>query len=402
MPRLIFCLYLLYSFETVAGENLSMKILITSDLFLPSINGVVTSILNLKRELEKRGHEVRVLTLSENGKSYIEKDVYYASSLPFDVIYKGVRIMLGKPRKILKDIYAWHPDLIHTQSEFSSYMLAKKIAGKLDIPIVHTLHTIYEDYTHYFSPSRTLGRALARRLVIFGTKKASAIIAPTKKVEDIIIDYGIKKKTYIIPSGIDTDAFTTPISDETRRGLRRRFAIPEDALVLLFLGRLGKEKNIEEIISAFRPFQNENVYLLIAGDGPARKELEEMTKGMSHIIFTGMIEPGNVPQFYKMADIFLNASKSETQGLTFIEALSSALPVLCRKDQAVDGVIRDGVDGWQCDSTEDFKARLDSFIHDFSVRENIRKSVKNEAERFSASRFAKDVERVYNDILERR
>ena len=127
-----------------------MKILITTDWYRPVINGVVTSVLNLTEQLEKRGYEVKVLTLSRNCHSYKEENVIYAGSVGMGKIYPQARVKIPVvAREYMEELLAWNPDLIHSQCEFSTFFLAKRIAGELDIPIIHTYHTVYEDYTHY-------------------------------------------------------------------------------------------------------------------------------------------------------------------------------------------------------------------------------------------------------------
>lgn len=141
-----------------------MKVLITTDWYYPVINGVVTSVQTLAAELKKRGNEVRILTLSRNHQSYREGGVYYAGSVGAGRIYPQARLKLPVSGKCIKELILWKPDIIHSQCEFSTFLMAKKIAKELQIPIVHTYHTVYEDYTHYFSPRKKWGRALVQNL----------------------------------------------------------------------------------------------------------------------------------------------------------------------------------------------------------------------------------------------
>ena len=115
-----------------------MKILITTDWYEPVINGVVTSVLTLKKELTRKGHEVRVVTLSERGHSYKEEDVYYMRSVDISRIYPGARAVCFPGSRLYEELIAWQPDIIHSQCEFSSFLVARKIAAQLGIPIVHT------------------------------------------------------------------------------------------------------------------------------------------------------------------------------------------------------------------------------------------------------------------------
>lgn len=164
-----------------------MKILITTDWYRPVINGVVTSVLNLTEQLEKRGHEVKVLTLSRNCHSYKEENVIYAGSVGMGKIYPQARVKIPVVAgEYMEELLAWKPDLIHSQCEFSTFFLAKRIAGELDIPIIHTYHTVYEDYTHYFSPQKAWGRSLVQMMTRKLSDQVDAMIAPSGKIERIL------------------------------------------------------------------------------------------------------------------------------------------------------------------------------------------------------------------------
>ena len=159
-----------------------MKILITSDWYIPAVNGVVTSVKNLRRELEARGHEVRVLTLSQNHRSYKRDGVTYLGSVAAGLIYPGARLRTALAGKWVREIVEWEPDVVHSQCEFSTFFLARRIAEELDIPLVHTYHTVYEDYTHYFSPSVHFGKKAAAVFTRWAPSHTDCLIAPTAKV----------------------------------------------------------------------------------------------------------------------------------------------------------------------------------------------------------------------------
>ena len=147
-----------------------MKILLTTDWYKPIINGVVTSVINLKSELEERGHEVRVLTLSRNYESYKEDGVYYMKSLNLEKIYPNARAVLPHTEKLVRELIWWKPDVVHSQCEFMTFSYAVKISRKCNCPLLHTYHTIYEDYIHYlpggFSQYKA-GEMLEKRFVAY-------------------------------------------------------------------------------------------------------------------------------------------------------------------------------------------------------------------------------------------
>ena len=140
-----------------------MKILITTDLFTTATNGVVTSVRNLWEELKDRGHDVRILTLSGDMDSYKDGDVYYVKSISIGTIYPDVRMPISYHNELLRELVEWKPDVIHSQCEFFTFHFAKRIAKHSGAPIIHTYHTLYEQYITYVLPSeKTVSSAASR------------------------------------------------------------------------------------------------------------------------------------------------------------------------------------------------------------------------------------------------
>ena len=380
-----------------------MKILIASDFFSPTINGVVTSIINLQTEFEKHGHEVKVLTLRQKEAFGYEECVYVIPSISAGKFYPGARIMRTLGKSELKEIVEWKPDVIHTNNEFSTFFLAQLISAKLSIPIVHTYHTVYEDYVHYFSPNEVIGRGLVKKISHNLMSRVDSIIVPTEKVREILKGYDISTPVYTVPSGINLDLFTEQDPGQTRHTLREKYGIAPDEFILLYLGRLAKEKNVEEIIG-YLDSVDDTIRLVIVGGGPYQEILEEYVQelGMDdRIIFTGMISPEEVPGYYHMADVFVSASTSETQGLTYVEALACGLPSICRKDSALTEVIFNGVNGWQFETADEFT----DAIHQLVTRPDLAATMKREALRisknFSTEEFYNGIIQVYEETIAR-
>ncbi|MCD7905186.1 MAG: glycosyltransferase family 4 protein [Clostridiales bacterium] len=378
-----------------------MKILITTDWYAPTVNGVVTSVLNLEKNLRLLGHEVKVLTLSEGVRSYKAGNTYRSRSVSA-FIYPKARISLTK-RSYYRELMKWRPDIIHTQCEFSTYITARKIARKLHIPIVHTYHTVYEDYTHYFCPSKKLGRSIVSTLTRRLMKPAETIIVPTEKVKELLIKYRVNKKICILPTGIDIEKFAKPLSKGEKAALKEKYNIPKDNVVMLCLGRLAKEKNVEEILENFKALNKPGLTLLIVGGGPYYKELkkeaEKICGGVS-VIFTGMVKPDEVGKYYKLGDFFVSASTSETQGLTYAEALANGLPSLCKKDPCIDEVVINGFNGYQYENTEEFKSLANGLTEDSALREKMSENALKSAKKFSTLAFAENAVKIYEETIE--
>lgn len=381
-----------------------MKILITTDLYKVSTNGVVTSVRNLLEELEGKGHEVRVLTFSEGRESYKEENVYYIKSVSLDFIYPNVCMPISYRNDWVQEIIEWKPDVIHSQCEFFSYQFARRIAKLTGAPLVHTYHTLYEDYVPYVIPSKRVGKYAVGKLSRMRLKKASKIIAPTMKVYEILRSYGIENDMHVVPSGLDLKQYVYRMDPEEREAKRRMLGISKDHQVMLNLGRLGSEKNIEELIYFFAEAfkQNHKLYFLIVGDGPAREMLEELAENLEisdHVIFTGMVPPGLVREYYQLADVFVSASTSETQGLTYIEAAANGLPLLCRKDACLNDIINEGINGYQYTTKEEFLDKLKMIMDSKEWRADAAKHSEKIAKDFDKSRFADSIESIYEKTL---
>ena len=380
-----------------------MRILITTDLYTPTINGVVTSIVSLKKSLEKLGHDVRVLTLADYGYINEVDHVYAVSSLNVDKVYPGARVKLFSDRSIIRDLIEWQPDVVHTQSEFSTFRMAKQIAQYLNIPIVHTYHTVYEDYTHYFSPSRTTGRKIVSLFTKRVLNEVESVIAPTNKVENILNKYGIAQPITVIPTGIQLERFEERISEEDRRAFRAQYDIPEDAFLLVSLGRLGKEKNIDEILF-FLSLLKQDVYFLIVGDGPHKVNLMNKVSELgldSRVRFTGMVSPLDVAKYYQVGDLFVCASTSETQGLTYIEALASGIPALCRADASIENVIINGQTGYQYHHYKEFESALYALMKNKAHYQKLATQAKDFVTRnYSSQAFGLNVSIIYGQAIE--
>ena len=383
-----------------------MKILITSDWYSPAVNGVVTSVKNLRRELERRGHEVRVLTLSQSRRSWEKDGVTYLGSIAAGLVYPGARLRTALAGKRVRQLIDWHPDVVHSQCEFSTFFLARRIAEELDIPLVHTYHTVYEDYTHYFSPSVRFGKQAEAVFSRWVAARTDCLIAPTGKVRMLLQKYGVRCPVFVVPSGIDLAPFSREADPWRSAVLRASLDIPADRTILAFVGRLAEEKNIDELLRCRAALGDAPVTLLIVGDGPDRPRLEQTAAALSlaapDVVFAGMVAPEQVADWYQLGDLFVSASTSETQGLTYIEALAAGVPALCRADPCLAGVIRNGENGWQYRDEAEFQARLSEFLAQPHHRERLASCARVSAEEFSAQRFAERVEAVYEEQIARR
>ena len=380
-----------------------MKVLITTDWYKPVINGVVTSATNLEEGLRKAGNDVRILTLSNDLHSYREGNVIYIGSVGVGMIYPNARLRARLNDPLVQELIDWRPDIVHSQCEFSTFSFARRIARESGCPLVHTYHTVYEDFTHYFSPNVRLGHFLARKFSHYIASQTNAVIVPTEKIRNMLRSYQITQPIFTVPTGLRMDAFLAPLPSEKRTALRRELGLQEGDLALTYIGRLAQEKNIDEVLH-FLPDTPQNIKLLLVGDGPYRDKLETQVRELGvtdRVIFTGMVPPECIADYYKMGDIFVSASRSETQGLTYIEALASGLPLLCRRDDCLNGVLLHDVNGFTYTTEAEFFTGL-SVLSDVQMRQDMGIAAQRAAyAQFSAESFVQKALRVYQDCLMR-
>ena len=382
-----------------------MRVLITTDLYTIDTNGVVTSTKNLIAELEKKGHEVKVLTFSENKTSHKEDNVYYIKSIPFPV-YPNVRMPKSGARDYIKEIIEWKPEVIHSQCEFFSYKFAKKISKKTGAPIVHTYHTLYEQYVTYVFPSKRIGAHLVKVFSRKRLKKAANVIAPTRKVEETLRGYGMKNDISVVPSGIKLEQHKVRITPEQRKEKRTELGFSDDNIVLINLGRLGTEKNLDELMDYFAAASkiHDELRFMIVGDGPAKEGLEHQAKKLGvadKVVFTGMVNPKEVQLYYQLGDIFVSASTSETQGLTYIEAAANGLPLLCRNDKCLDEVLAFGKNGYDYTDLDGFLKDVENILGNPQWCKSAGKRSEEIADSFSTTAFGDAVERIYKDVIKK-
>lgn len=378
-----------------------MKVLITTDWYRPAVNGVVTSVRNLAEGLSALGHEVRILTLSGSIRSYREGNVTFIGSVSVGMVYPNARLRTARGEALVQELADWKPDIVHSQCEFSTFSFAKRITAACGCPLVHTYHTVYEDFTHYFSPNVRFGRFLAAKFSRHVLAQTDAVIVPTEKIRTMLRGYGVTQPIATVPTGLKLDAFLAPLPPAERSALRAKLGLGADDLALTFVGRLAKEKNVSELL-AFLPAAPRNVKLLLVGDGPCRHELEAQARerGLTdRVLFAGMAAPERVADCYKAGDVFVSASRSETQGLTYLEAMASGLPLLCREDDCLKGVLSPGENGFSYTTEAGFSAAVRA-LQSAALRRRLGTAAQALAEvRFSEAGFARAALAVYESCL---
>lgn len=380
-----------------------MKIGLFTDTYYPQINGVATSVSMLKESLEKMGHQVYVFTTTDPKAEKREKNVFRVPSFPF---VSGRRVGMFYNHHLIRIIKSLGLDIIHTHTEFSLGIFGKMMAKMLRIPMLHTYHTIYEDYTHYvmkWDAMDPFAKSVAKKMSAHFCNSADEVIVPTEKVKDLLESYGVIRNISVVPTGIDLDKFSKTHNKLVQiQKLRGNLGIKSNDKVLLYIGRISKEKNILEIIMDLKSYlhDHQHVKLLLVGDGPSRNDLENVVKELNlnkQILFTGEIPWDEIDLYYQLGDVFVSASTSETQGLTYIEALASGLPLLAKEDRCLDGVLKNNVNGFSFHDQKELLGRLDVILQDPKKKFQLSMGAVQSTRKFSAQYFALSVENLYKN-----
>ncbi|MBO6047885.1 MAG: RecX family transcriptional regulator [Erysipelotrichaceae bacterium] len=384
-----------------------MNIAIFSDTYLPDINGVATSTRILSKTLRAHGHNVLIVTPKKpSGSDYVDDE--YVLRLPGIEVKKlyGYRASNIYSYRGMKEIRAFKPDVIHVQQEFGISIFGKIVGEILNIPVCYTYHTMYEDYTYYLSknikPLDFTIKKLVKRISKLYGESCAALIVPSEKTADVLRSYNIKNNIYIIPTGLELERFSPENKDENIVADIRNTYHLDGCFVLIYLGRLAKEKSIEMSIEAVERIKETipNIRLLIVGGGPQYDELKALVdrKNLNdYIFFTGPKSPDLVPQYYHASDVFISASTTETQGLTYIEAMASGIPALARYDQNLENVIINGRNGYFFNNLEELIDLLKKLtVADLS---ELKKNAVKDVEKFSSEAFYTSIINVYNKAI---
>ena len=391
-----------------------MRVGIFTESYPPLVNGVSTSILMLEHALTKLGHEVFIITVSDNKKDYVLENNGHILRLPsvnlancYD--YKMTSVY---PIKAVNMIKKMNLDVIHSNVEFTVGIFARVVSEQLSIPLVHTYHTNWEDYTHYITKNKKILDDICKKLlkylvVFFEDKTVTELIVPSNKIYNLFKDkYKFTKNIHIIQTGIETSKFYKEnFNQKDINSLKKKLCIKKKDFVVMTVSRLAKEKSVDRIINNHKELVKKysNMKLLIVGDGPDIDKLKDEAKSLGvsdSVIFTGKIPLSDIPIYYQLGNVFVTASKSETQGLTVVEAISSSLPIVAVKDDSfVNSVIED-FNGFVFTDDEKYINSISKLYEDKDLYNRLSNQSRLLSEDFSSEYFALKVLKVYETAIE--
>lgn len=383
-----------------------MRIGIFTDTYPPFINGVSTSIVMLEKALKKKGHQVYIITVNPDDMSYkYEKDNHVIRVPGIPVGIYDYRLTGIYPIRIINKIKGWKLDVIHSHTEFGVGTFARIIAKQFNIPLVHTYHTMYEDYVHYITKgyfTRSSKKLAEYFTKFYCDRTATELIVPSKKTYDLFKEkYKVDRNVHIVPTGIEVERFYIEKLKKSKvDSLKKELGIKNNDFVINYVGRLAKEKNIELLIETHAAILKEQkAKLLIVGNGPDYSHFIEMVQKLGiqdYVIFTGAIPWEEVPYYYAVSDVFATASKTETQGLTVVEAMAAGLPVICVEDEAFKSVVIDGLNGKIFKTKRQYKKAVESLIKNKEQLDIMKKQARITADSHSLKYYAEKIIDVYN------
>ncbi len=385
-----------------------MKIGLFTDSYPPYINGVSTSVYNLREALKKLGHTVYIVTVNDSiiKHEYDEKEkILRIPGIPIGIY--DYRLSEIYPVSTVKMIKNWNLDVIHSHTEFGIGIFARILSKKFKIPLVHTYHTLYEDYTHYITHNHfdKLSKKIVKDLTkVYCVKTAKETIVPTDKIYKLFKEkYMITKNISVIPSGIDIERFFEENVEKSKvEQIKEKYGITPKDFTIIFVGRLAPEKNIEFLLNAQQKLVEKkinNIKLLIVGDGPDKENYINISRKLNifdKVIFTGKIPQEEIQYYYQCADAFVTASNSETQGLTVIEAMAAGVVPICINDMAfIDMLPKKSLFSNQ----NEYINQLVKFSTDEDLRKEYKIEIRKKAEEYSSKVYAQKVLNVYNGVL---
>lgn len=387
-----------------------MRIGLFTDSYPPYINGVSTSVAMLKRALEKKGHTVYVVTVGDNALKYEYDEKEKVARVPgIPIGIYDYRLSKIYPLSMINTMKNWDLDVIHSHTEFGVGIFARLFSKQFNIPLVHTYHTLYEDYTHYITHGyfdKSSKKIVEYLTKFYCDKTANELIVPTNKIYKLFKEkYEFTKNIHIIPTGIEIERFFIEnIDKKLVQTLNKRLNFQKRDFIIIFVGRLASEKNVEFLLNAHKRLvkKHSNIKLLIVGDGPDKENYERMVKDLGiekNVLFNGKAAWEEIPYYYHCADLFATASTTETQGLTVIEAMAAGKVPVCIKDESFLGTITHDLNGMIFETEEEYITKVLTLYADNSLREKMSKQARIQAEHCSSANYAERVMEVYNRAI---
>jgi 1,2-diacylglycerol 3-alpha-glucosyltransferase len=381
-----------------------VRVLFISDVYFPRVNGVSTSIRTFRQDLANCGVET-VLVAPR-----------YESDGP-DEEPGLLRVMSGKvPRDPEDRRMRWSAlvrtldtlkhdefNVVHIHTPFIAHYAGTRFARRVNIPCVATYHTFFEEYVHHYVPvmPRSIGRFLARTFTRSQCDDVQALIAPSDPMRDILLEYGVSTPIHVLPTGLPADRFGA--GDGNR--FRVNAGLPLDRPLMTYIGRVAHEKNIDFLVQVFTKVRQvvPGVMLVIAGEGPARGSLRQLVTSLKledDVYFAGYLDRnGALLDCYAAANVFVFASRTETQGLVLLEAMAQGAPVVSTAELGTRSILKPGCGALVVEEQQDaFTAAVVQVLQDATLQKELGERGRAYARTWSSASMARRLADLYGTI----
>jgi len=386
-----------------------MKIGFFTDTYLPIIHGVEISMETFRQVFEKMGHQVYIYAPHVPGYKDKNPNVFRFNSVK---IVKEPEMRFAFPvfpQDAFKEASKFKIDIAHAHTPFSMGLLAKYIAKKQKIPMVYTHHTHYPEYAKVYFKEKLLLPQLAKLYCAWFANMADTIIAPSEKIKKMVRTYGVKKTIpiQVVLTGINLDIFK-PSAQEGQK-IKEKLNIPKQTKILLFVGRINKEKNVEFLIDVIKEIslKRQDFKLLMAGDGALIEELKEKINQLNisqFVQFVGKVPHKSVSQYYQAADLFCFPSLTDTQGIVLLEAMACGSPVVTLKDDAFFNVVKDNENGFMVSRQSVFlyAQKIIQLFDDQQLYKQFSIAAQDTAKKYSETSQAQKLIKIYQDLIDKK
>lgn len=378
-----------------------MRVAIFTESYEPIVNGVSVSVATLRDGLKAHGHEVFIFAPRFRGHN--DREGVYRFPSRISRFAKGYPIPIPYAPRLRDEFLSLRPDIVHTQTPFLLGVTGLRWAKLAGVPIVSTHHTLYTEYSHYLPIlPEAMTKTMLVRMMQWYYDRCSAVVVPSRPVKEVLKHYEITTRIEVIQSGIANTM------NYDRNESRRFFNIPEDAFLLLYVGRIAREKNLGLLLKSFKEIRGRhpNTRLMVAGSGPYESACRMLAKTLridENITFSGMLSQGDVRKAYSAADLFVFPSLTETQGLVLSEALTAGLPCVAVRAAGTPDILDDGVDGFLADnSVSSFSGLVSKIISDDELRTQLSQAAIRNSARFSVDAMIEKFEKFYQSEIDRK
>jgi len=384
-----------------------MNILMISDVYFPRVNGVSTSIQTFRCELQALGHNCTLIAPDYPAPYPDEGDIRRIASRAVVFDPEDRMMKAGELRRLARELVPGSYDIVHIQTPFVAHYLGVKMARQMGIACVETYHTFFEEYLYHYIPvvPRAWLKSLARRFARAHGHDVDELIVPSAAMRDRLLDYGVTTSMRVLPTGIPAPDLSTIDGP----AFRRKHKITPERPVLLFVGRVAFEKNIEFLIDsvALAARRIPDLLLIVAGEGPALARLKRTVgerKLSDHVMFIGYLDRSReLPSCYAAADAFVFASRTETQGLVLLEAMSIGLPVISLAVMGTRDILDEGRGALiPKDDERDFAAHIIRLVENQELRQRLAREARDYACEWQSGVIAGKLISLYERVVNRR